>query len=171
MEEVGGFWQNSEGWICWWVPLALKDQGQAWLSWTTARVKLQGLIDQMGEDQQGVESSLWRSDKVLLTLHAALLLLAPECSWTWALFPPTPHPIPLPQNLLKGSTNFFILFCVLGEWSQADGLASALFGRLPRVFCHFPCSWSVGNGGWSLAAILCFFFFFPVGMVYAAMKE
>lgn len=31
-----------------------------------------GLIDHMGEHQQGVESRIWRHGKVLSTFHAAL---------------------------------------------------------------------------------------------------
>lgn len=38
--------------------IGMKGKGQALLSWTTARMKLQGLIDQMGEDQQRGESRI-----------------------------------------------------------------------------------------------------------------
>lgn len=137
--EVVGFWLNSEGRInriCWWVWLGEKDRDQAWLTWTTVRIELQELIVQVAEDQQGMESRIWGTDKVLFTFHAAPPLLAPECSWTWACSSPTPPAVYLSQALFKSSTYLPILLCVLRKWSLADGLARALPGRLLRVLSH-----------------------------------
>lgn len=64
--ELVGFWLNSEGRInrvCWCMYLDVKDGGQAWLSWTTARMEIAriNLSDRWGE--QGMESRIWGNDK------------------------------------------------------------------------------------------------------------
>lgn len=153
--EVVGFWLNSEGRInsvCWCMYLGMKDGGQAWLGWTTARMELPGLIYEIGE-----ESKVWRAEfeamtnKVLLIFHAALPLLAPECSWTWAVSPSTY----VPGTYLRLSFRALLIFASYSVSLESDPNVMPWPVSCLEGSWESSVSWDLGGKvseefGWSL---------------------